>query len=144
MCGARDKSALGQSEAKLCRIPSRTLNHEPENLHDDCQRDLWSSSAGPCITNFPWLVGPDWRLERADVVELDRSRCRRRLELLRNKPHHARPTQRKLDRFTLKQALIGAIGMSALGHKRTFIGEVAFAEVLPRRVCDADDPPLFA
>ena len=90
---------LSGSDAKLGRIPSRTLSHEPENLHDNSQRDLWSSSVVPCVTNFPWLAGRNRRLDGADVVKLDRSRSRRRLELLRNKARHAWLTQ-KTDRAT--------------------------------------------
>ena len=62
---------------------------EPENLHDNSQRDLWSGSAVPCVANFLWLAGRNRRLDGADVVKLDRSRRHRRLELLRNKPRHA-------------------------------------------------------
>ena len=39
-----------------------------KNLHDNSQRDLWSSSAVPCVTNFPWLAGRNRRLDGADVV----------------------------------------------------------------------------
>ena len=90
------------------RIPSRTFSHEPEDLHNNSQRNLWSSSAVPCVTNFPWLAGRNRRLDSADVVKLDRSRRRRRLELLRNKPRHAWLVQRRSARIT-KQALIGAV-----------------------------------
>jgi hypothetical protein len=81
--------------AKLCRIPSKTLSHEPENLHDDSQRDLWPSSLVPFVANFLGLAGRNRRLDGTDVVKLDRSRRRRRLELLRNKPCHAWLTHRK-------------------------------------------------
>jgi hypothetical protein len=84
----RKQTSAGPN-AKLCRIPSRRLSHEPENLHDNSQRDLWSSSPVPCVTNFLWLAGRNRRLDGTDVVKLDRSRRRRRLELLRNKPRHA-------------------------------------------------------
>lgn len=94
-------------------VTSRTLSHEPENLHDNSQRDLWTSSAAPRVTNFLRLAGRNRRLDGADVVKLDRSLRRRRLELLRNKPRHAWLTQRKQTRIAQKQALIGGIRMSA-------------------------------
>jgi hypothetical protein len=65
------------------------VSHEPENLHDSSQRDIWSRSVTPCVVDFLWLAGRNQRLDDADVVKLDRSRRRRRLELLRNKPRHA-------------------------------------------------------
>jgi len=111
------KRTLSGPNAKLWRISSRTLSHEPEHLHDNSQRDLWSSSAVPCVTNFPWLASHNRRLDGADVVKLDRSCRHRRLELLRNKHRHAWLTRRK-HRVISKHALIGTIGMSALGQKR--------------------------
>ena len=75
--------------AWLCRIPSGAVNDEPENLHDNSQRDLWSRSAIPCAADFLWMAGRNRRLDGADVVKLDRSGRHRRLELLRNKPRHA-------------------------------------------------------
>jgi hypothetical protein len=71
------------------------VSHESENLHHNSQRDLWSDSAIPCAADFLWLARRNRRLDGADVVKLDRSHRRRRLELLRNKPRHARLTQRK-------------------------------------------------
>jgi hypothetical protein len=44
---------------------------------------------------FFGLAGRNRRLDGTDVVKLDRSRRRRRLGLLRNKPRHAWLTQRK-------------------------------------------------
>lgn len=71
------------------------MSHEPENFHDNSQRDLWSRSATPCVADILWLASRNRRLDGADVVKLDWSRCRRRLELLRNTPRHAWLTQRK-------------------------------------------------
>ena len=65
------------------------MSHEPENFHDNSQRDLWSRSATPCVADILWLASRNRRLDGADVVKLDRSRCRWRLELVRNKPRHA-------------------------------------------------------
>ena len=114
LCPRKQTSA--SPNAKLCRIPSRRLSHEPENLHDNSQRDLWSSSAVPCVTNFLWLAGRNRRLGGTDVVKLDRSRRRRRHELLRNKPRHAWLRQGKQ---TASFSDVCARQMSALGQKRT-------------------------
>src|SRR5450755_3806627 len=110
----RKQTSAGPN-AKLCRIPSRRLSHEPENLHDNSQRDLWSSSPVPCVTNFLWLAGRNRRLDGTDVVKLDRSRRRRRLELLRNKPRHAWLRQRKQ---TASFSGVCVRPMSALGLRR--------------------------
>ena len=71
------------------------MSHESENLHDSSQRDLCGRSAPPCVADILWLAGRNRRLDGADVVKLDRSRRRRRLELLRNSSRHAWLTQRK-------------------------------------------------
>jgi hypothetical protein len=43
----------------------------------------------PFVAYFLWLAGRNRRLDGTNVVKLDRSRRRRRLELLRNKARHA-------------------------------------------------------
>src|SRR4029453_13938513 len=84
-----EKRTLSLPKPSCVKYPSRTLSHEPENLHDSSQPDLWNSSAVPCVTNFSWLAGRSRRLDGTDVGYVDRSRRFRRLELLRNKPRHA-------------------------------------------------------
>ena len=39
------------------------VSHEPENFHDNSQRDLWSRSATPCVADILWLASRNRRLD---------------------------------------------------------------------------------